>query len=56
MTWERDRGFAQTIDQHRAFGSGWNAPWAENALRTYFEALKNQNQCKTEDASEGGPI
>jgi len=33
---------------------GRNALWAEDALHAYFEASKNQNPCKTEDASEGG--
>ena len=44
----------EAFDQHRAFGCGRNALWAENPLRTYFEAFKNQNPCNTEDASEGG--
>jgi hypothetical protein len=54
MTWARHRGLAQAFDQHRAFGRGWNAFRAEDALHTYFEASKNQNPCTTEDASEGG--
>lgn len=54
MTWARDRGLAQAFDQHRAFGRGRNALWAEDTLRAYFEAPKNQNPCNTEDASEGG--
>lgn len=54
MTWARDRGLAQAINQHRPFGCGWNTLWAEDPLRAYFEASKNQNPCKTEDASEGG--
>lgn len=48
------QGNLQTFDQHRTFGCGWNALWAEDALRAYFEASKNQNPCKAEDASEGG--
>ena len=54
MTWARPRGLAQAFDQHRASGRGRNALWAEDSIRTYFEASKNQNPCKTEDASEGG--
>ena len=54
MTWARDRGLAQAFDQHRAFGRGRNALWAEDPLRAYFEASNNQNPCNTEDASEGG--
>lgn len=54
MTWTRDRGLAQAIDQHRAFGRGRNALRAEDPLRVYFETSKNQNPCTTEDASEGG--
>jgi hypothetical protein len=48
------QGNLQTFDQHRAFGRGRNALWAEDPLRAYFEASKNQNPCNTEDASEGG--
>lgn len=54
MTWARHRSRVQAIDQHRAFGRGWNALRAEDPLRAYFEASKNQNPCNTEDASEGG--
>jgi hypothetical protein len=54
MSRARDRGFAQAIDQHRAFGRGRYALRTEDALRAYFEASKNQNPCTTEDASEGG--
>lgn len=54
MTWARYRGLAQSFDQHRASGCGRNALWAEDTLRAYFEASKNQNPCTTEDASEGG--
>lgn len=44
----------EAFDQHRAFGRGWYALRAEDALCAYFEAFKNQNPCNTEDASEGG--